>query len=91
MHIRRSPINDRKIRFALAGCGRIAQNHFEAIKRHSARCELTDICDDNHAALQTAASAAGPQPTPASGICWQRARLTAWFWRPRAGCTPCKR
>lgn len=59
MHIRRSPINDRKIRFALAGCGRIAQNHFEAIKRHSARCELTDICDDNHAALQTAASSTG--------------------------------
>lgn len=36
---------DRKIRFALVGCGRIAQNHFGAIEKHSERCELTDICD----------------------------------------------
>ncbi|HSC00167.1 MAG TPA: gfo/Idh/MocA family oxidoreductase, partial [Burkholderiaceae bacterium] len=44
MHIRRPPITDRKLRFALAGCGRIAANHFEAIKTHAARCELVDVC-----------------------------------------------
>ena len=32
MHVRRNPIIDRKVRFALVGCGRIASNHFEAIK-----------------------------------------------------------
>jgi UDP-N-acetyl-2-amino-2-deoxyglucuronate dehydrogenase len=41
---------DRKVRFALVGCGRIAQNHFGAIKRHQERCELVDVCDiDSHA------------------------------------------
>ena len=28
------PIKGRKIRFALAGCGRIAANHFAAIAKH---------------------------------------------------------
>ncbi len=27
------PITDRKIRFALVGCGRIAQNHFAAMEK----------------------------------------------------------
>ena len=27
-----APITDRKIRFALVGCGRIAQNHFAALR-----------------------------------------------------------
>ena len=39
------PITDRKIRFALVGCGRIAQNHFAALKQHSERAELVSICD----------------------------------------------
>ena len=29
---RPAPIVDRKIRFALVGCGRISANHFEALK-----------------------------------------------------------
>lgn len=32
MHSIRPPITDRKIRFALAGCGRIAASHFNAIE-----------------------------------------------------------
>ncbi len=48
------PIAGRKIRFALVGCGRIAQNHFAAIEKHADRCELVDICDTSPAALQTA-------------------------------------
>ena len=35
MHHYPVPITDRKIRFALVGCGRIAQNHFAAIKQHN--------------------------------------------------------
>ena len=34
MQIHRPAIADRKVRFAVIGCGRIAQNHFEAIKQH---------------------------------------------------------
>ncbi|MBS0613404.1 MAG: Gfo/Idh/MocA family oxidoreductase [Proteobacteria bacterium] len=50
---------DRKIRFALVGCGRIAQNHFAAISRHSDRCELLDICDNNADALAAAVATTG--------------------------------
>ena len=40
-----SPIANRKIRFALIGCGRIAQNHFAAIRTHSDRAELVAVAD----------------------------------------------
>ena len=30
-------ITDRKIRFALVGCGRIAASHFEALRQHLAQ------------------------------------------------------
>ena len=51
MDVRRAPIQGRKIRFAVIGCGRIAQNHFEAIKAHSNRAELTAVCDTDSATL----------------------------------------
>ncbi len=54
MHIRRPPISDRKIRFALVGCGRIAQNHFEALQQHAADAELVAVCDTDPAALRAA-------------------------------------
>ena len=38
-------ILDRKIRFALVGCGRIAQNHLGAMREHADRCELVGVCD----------------------------------------------
>jgi UDP-N-acetyl-2-amino-2-deoxyglucuronate dehydrogenase len=55
----RPPVQDRKVRFALAGCGRIAKNHFESIAKHSERCELVDVCDTDPAALAAAVSATG--------------------------------
>ena len=54
MHASRPPVTSRKIRIALAGCGRIAANHFSAIERHAERCELTDVCDVDSAALDAA-------------------------------------
>jgi UDP-N-acetyl-2-amino-2-deoxyglucuronate dehydrogenase len=48
----RSPITDRKIRFALAGCGRIAGNHVESIAAHSERAELVAACDTDESALK---------------------------------------
>lgn len=55
-------ITDRKIRFALVGCGRIAQNHFAALKQHGNRAELTDICDVDPESLAKAAKLTGATP-----------------------------
>ena len=54
-----TPILDRKIRFALVGCGRISKNHFDSIKTHADRAELVDVCDINPAALANAIAATG--------------------------------
>ena len=59
MHVRRAPVVDRKVRFALVGCGRIASNHFEAVRKHASRCELTDVCDVDPAALALAVDKTG--------------------------------
>jgi UDP-N-acetyl-2-amino-2-deoxyglucuronate dehydrogenase len=59
MYVKPTAIVDRKVRFALAGCGRIANNHFEAIKKHSERCELVDVCDVDPAALEAAVKKTG--------------------------------
>jgi UDP-N-acetyl-2-amino-2-deoxyglucuronate dehydrogenase len=57
----------RKIRFALAGCGRIAGNHFSAIRHHAERCELVGVCDVERRALEEAAIATGAQPYTSLG------------------------
>ncbi len=59
MHVRRDPVIDRKVRFALVGCGRIANNHFEAVSKHASRCELTDVCDTDPVALAAAVAKTG--------------------------------
>ena len=56
------PIFDRKIRFALVGCGRIASNHFAAIKQYPDQIELVAICDTDHEALIRAAETTNAQP-----------------------------
>ena len=53
------PIKGRRIRFALAGCGRIAANHFAAIAKHGERAELVDVCDTDAAALANAVKQTG--------------------------------
>ena len=57
-----SPITDRKIRFALVGCGRIAKNHFGAIKKHAESAELVDVCDVDSQALASAVEETGAKP-----------------------------
>ena len=49
-----TPITNRKIRLALVGCGRIANNHFAAIENHEDNVELVDVCDVNPSALALA-------------------------------------
>ena len=51
----RHPVNgyirDRKIRFAVVGCGRISTNHFKSVEKHSADAELVAVCDSDPYAL----------------------------------------
>jgi UDP-N-acetyl-2-amino-2-deoxyglucuronate dehydrogenase len=56
MHLNPPSITDRKVRFALVGCGRIAANHMESIARHADRAELVAVCDSDPAALTAAVS-----------------------------------
>jgi UDP-N-acetyl-2-amino-2-deoxyglucuronate dehydrogenase len=53
------PVTERQLRFALVGCGRIAGNHFEAIRRHEAHASLVDVCDTQPAALAAAVQKTG--------------------------------
>lgn len=53
------PIKDRKIKVALVGCGRIANNHFAAIEKHEERIELVDVCDVDPTALVEAVTKTG--------------------------------
>jgi UDP-N-acetyl-2-amino-2-deoxyglucuronate dehydrogenase len=56
------PIVNRKIRFALVGCGRIAQNHLSALKQHADRAELVSVCDINNNACNAVAELTGAKP-----------------------------
>ncbi|MDR2935531.1 MAG: Gfo/Idh/MocA family oxidoreductase [Candidatus Adiutrix sp.] len=42
---REAHIIGRKIRIAVAGCGRVSQNHFAAIAQHAEDLELAAVCD----------------------------------------------
>ena len=55
----RDPILNRKIRFGLVGCGRIAGKHIEAITKHSSNAELVAVCDTDAAALERARASTG--------------------------------
>ena len=52
-------IRDRKIRFALVGCGRISANHFNAFEKLGSECELVAVCDTNPDALTAAVGRTG--------------------------------
>src|SRR5690242_17852931 len=52
-------IRDRRIRFALIGCGRISRNHLEAISQHAQSAELCAVCDVDENALAEAEAATG--------------------------------
>jgi UDP-N-acetyl-2-amino-2-deoxyglucuronate dehydrogenase len=57
--IRYQPIRERRIRFAVVGCGRIARNHFAALKRHAGEAEVTAVCDVDASALAAAKAETG--------------------------------
>ncbi len=45
-------IQNRKIRIAIVGCGRISKNHFGSIEKHADSMELAAVCDAHPATLQ---------------------------------------
>ena len=52
MLVKHNKIENRKIKFALIGCGRIATNHFGAIETHKNECELIAVCDTDSIKLE---------------------------------------
>lgn len=52
-------ITGRKIKWALVGCGRIADKHFEALEKHSDNIELVAVCDIDAEALKKAEERTG--------------------------------
>ncbi|HET6797558.1 MAG TPA: Gfo/Idh/MocA family oxidoreductase, partial [Gemmatimonadales bacterium] len=59
MFITKPFVTDRRIRFALVGCGRISSNHFDAIDKHTDRAELVGVCDIDPSALAQAVDRTG--------------------------------
>jgi UDP-N-acetyl-2-amino-2-deoxyglucuronate dehydrogenase len=55
------PILDRRIRFALVGCGRISRNHIDAVAQHAERAEMVAVCDIDPKALKSAVAASKAQ------------------------------
>ena len=52
-------IQNRKIKFALVGCGRISNNHFGSFEVLQEDCELVAVCDIDPAALEVAVKRTG--------------------------------
>ncbi|AMN46417.1 UDP-N-acetyl-2-amino-2-deoxyglucuronate dehydrogenase [Steroidobacter denitrificans] len=50
----KKPIENRRIRIAVVGCGRISVNHFGAIEAHKEHLQLVGVCDTDGKALQAA-------------------------------------
>jgi len=53
------PITDRRIRFALVGCGRISKNHLAALERFHDDAELVAACDVDAPALKEVVAKTG--------------------------------
>ena len=51
---RSTAIVDRKIRFAVVGCGRISGKHFEALRQHADRANVVAVCDTDLTVLRSA-------------------------------------
>ena len=53
------PIRERRIRFALVGCGRIWKNHVEALKKHAHDAEIVAVCDVDPQTVERARTLTG--------------------------------
>ena len=62
--VRKTVPANRRIRFAVVGCGRISANHFEAIEGHTDSAELIGVVDNDPGALQRAIARTGAPGFP---------------------------
>ncbi|QDZ28629.1 Gfo/Idh/MocA family protein [Noviherbaspirillum sp. UKPF54] len=83
-------ITDREIRFALVGCGRIARNHFSAIKHHGDSCRLVGICDIESEALERAAELTGATPYRSLDTMLADCKADAVILTTPSGLHPCQ-
>ncbi|MFK8016093.1 MAG: Gfo/Idh/MocA family protein [Gammaproteobacteria bacterium] len=61
MNISQNLIQDRKIKLALIGCGRISKNHIGSIEKHADALELVAVCDPDQERLAKTVEATGAQ------------------------------
>lgn len=61
MHPQITPVQGRKVRFAIVGCGRIAANHMGSVEQHAERAEIVAVVDTDPAALAKAVERTGAQ------------------------------
>jgi UDP-N-acetyl-2-amino-2-deoxyglucuronate dehydrogenase len=61
------PIVGRKIKFAVIGCGRIAERHFDALAAHAANAQLIGVCDVDRRVLAAAVEKSGAPGFPSLG------------------------
>lgn len=59
LHAFAPAITGRPVRFALVGCGRIAEKHLDALRVHAGEAELVAVCDTDAAARARAEAATG--------------------------------
>lgn len=59
MNMHQNPIVDRKLRFAVLGCGRIGDKHLNAIEKHRENIELAAVCDNDPEHLERARDLSG--------------------------------
>ncbi|OVE76652.1 oxidoreductase [bacterium F11] len=57
-------IKNRKIRFAIVGCGRISKNHFLALDAHQEQAEFVAVCDNDPVKLKAAQEKTGKPGYP---------------------------
>src|SRR5262249_3518487 len=55
---------NRRARFAVVGCGRISEKHFEALRAHADSASVVAVCDPDEAALRKATQGAGGTGNP---------------------------
>ena len=71
-------IKNRKIKFALVGCGRISNNHFGSFETLADECEIIGVCDTDPANLQAAVERCG--------LAWDEALFAPYFDPARIHC-----
>ena len=59
MFVTNPTITDRRLRFAVVGCGRISGKHFDALQQHSDVAELVAVCDSDSTTLNAAVQRTG--------------------------------